>query len=367
MPTLVFMILAGGSCLVKRSGAWITSPTIRHTNQHQQHQYQPLLVHRRPRSIPASISSFTTPTRSFSLATTTTTQHMTLIPLPVEDLEQLLETNVKSPSGGQYAAYWGRTKRERYNRLLESSIVGVVGVLFSYCLSFVLGGFVATIFGTLFAFWAILSPDFKARQRNWEFLGGRPLIDPWIVDDEDETTQGLYGSLFLGTVKDVCVVEDTITPEEYELDDFQDYSAEDDELEQIAGMPYLLRMRVGDDEQRELQVHARLSEEYLGIVEGMPVAAILLSKSQTFSSLAALTDIYVPDENCFVGDYPYLNRVEMEAFIAEDDEIWDLLQYQVADCESSNNDNDDYNSDDADYDDRDRRDRSKVVVRQRRR
>ncbi|KAL3918244.1 MAG: hypothetical protein SGILL_004328 [Bacillariaceae sp.] len=197
----------------------------------------------------------------------------------------------------------------------------------------------------MFFFWTILSPDFKARQRNWEFLGGRNVIDPWMVDDDKgrKNDQGLFGSLLLGRVDDVCVVEDTIATEEYDLDDFQDYTPDDDENEQIAGNPYLLRLRVSDDEGRELQVHARLSEDYLEIEQGMPVAGIVLSTSQSFSSLAALTDIYVPDLGCFVGDYPYLNQVEMEALFAGDDDLWDILQSQsFGDIVG-----DDYNADDA--------------------
>jgi hypothetical protein len=263
---------------------------------------------------------------------------------------------------------------------------------------------VSTILGSLFVFWAVISPDLKARQRNWEFLGGRPIIDtpippppapPTITatataasgtkrqkrlrslppadeygdydyDDGDEydydydddatntsnnfmNTEGLYGSLFLGSVKDVCVVEDTTSVEEYDLDDFQDYDVEDDELEQIVGTPYLLRMKVSDGnntgstrgrKSRELQVHARLKEEYLGIKEGMAVTAVLLSTSQSFGTLAALTDIYVVDECCSVGDYPYLNQVEMEAMLKEDDEIWNLLQAEVPPGQKSGMDDD---------------------------
>jgi hypothetical protein len=262
--------------------------------------------------------------------TITCPQHMTLIPLPVEDLEDLLM--VGPPSGQQYATYWGRTKREKYNQLVESAIVAFIGTFFSYFLSFVVGGLVSTIIGTMFFFWAILSPDFKARQRNWEFLGGRPLIDPWMTLEDDyfgrKNEEGLFGSLLLGRVDDVCVVEDTAAMEEYDLEDFQDYTPEADELEQIAGTPYLIRLRVSDDEGRELQVHARLLEEYLLIEQGMPASAILLSTSQSFESLAALTDIYIPNVGCFVGDYPYLNPTETEALFAEDDELWNMLQSQ---------------------------------------
>jgi len=333
---------------------------------------------------------------------------MALIPLPSEDVLQLLDVST-SPTGKQYAVYWGTTKRDRYNRLLESSIIGFVGVFFCYFLSFVLGAFVSTLLGSLFVFWAILSPDLKARQRNWEFLGGRPIIDtpppplpaspkrqglrslPPAYDDDyddyddDETnnnnfmsmnTEGLYGSLFLGSVKDVCVVEDTTSVEEYDLDDFQDYSVEDDELEQIIGTPYLLRMKVSDHKtggsgSRELQVHARLKEEYLGITEGMAITAVLLSKSRSFANLAALTDIYVVDERCSVGDYPYLNQVEMEALLEEDDEIWNLLQDELVDegiFEEEEEEPPTEDDDDDDYDDdNDRDNRSKVMVRRQRR
>jgi hypothetical protein len=123
-------------------------------------------------SVSRSSSSINPIEQKQNICRTFTCQYMSLIPLPVEDLEELLM--VGSPSGQQYATYWGRTKREKYNQLVESAIVALIGTFFSYFLSFVVGGLVSTIIGTMFFFWAILSPDFKARQRNWEFLGGRP-------------------------------------------------------------------------------------------------------------------------------------------------------------------------------------------------
>ena len=156
-------------------------------------------------------------------------------------------------------------------------------------------------------------------------------MDPWMVEDgiiADEDNAGLYGSLLLGRVEDVCVVENNAATVEYDLDEFQDYNSDEDELEQINGFPYLIRMRIGDDEGRELQIHARLSEEYLGIEEGMPVAGIMLSTSQSFSSLSAMSDIYVPDAGCFVGDYPYLNRPGMEELFVSDEELEDTLLSQ---------------------------------------
>jgi hypothetical protein len=297
---------------------------------------------------------------------------MALIPLPVDDLERLVAASSYplsgsgAPTAAQYSTYWGRTQKERYGRFVESTIVSLLGVFFSYMLSFVLGGFVATILGTLFLFWAILSPLLKAYQRNWEFYGGRPLVDPWSVDknnagggmnsffsnmnDNDKQVDpdraGLYGALLLGRLDDVCVVEEPSAEMEYDLTEFADYRMEDDELERFTGEPYLLRVRVvsdvakttdddddDDDDDvpsqpppRELQIHARLSEEYLDLEPGMPVVAILLSLSTRFDRLAAITDLYVPDAACWIGDYPYLDRAEMENFLAQDDAIWNALQ-----------------------------------------
>lgn len=99
-----------------------------------------------------------------------------------------------------------------------------------------------------------------------------------------------------------------------------------DELERYTGQPYLLRVECVDSTGRQLQLHARLSQEYLEVQAGQPVVGILLSTSPRFTRLAALTDLYVPAAECWIGDYPYLDRAEVESLLAEDDEIWETLQ-----------------------------------------
>ena len=233
------------------------------------------------------------------------------------------------PTAAQYSTYWGRSSREKYGALLEASIVTLLGIFMSYFLSFVLGSFVASILGSLCAMWIILSPELRAYQRNWELRGGRDLVDPWsIPDTEDEDKQGLYGSLFLGSIKDVCVVEEATSTEEYDLSEFSDYTMETDELEKYTGNPYLLRVEMHDKEGRDLQVHSRMSEEYIDLQIGQPILGVLLSTSQKFTSLAALTDFYVPDESCWIGDYPYLDRNEVELLLADDDDLWETLESQ---------------------------------------
>lgn len=306
---------------------------------------------------------------------------MTLVPLPVDELNQILVTGV--PTAAQYSTYWGRSSREKYGALLEASIVTLLGLFMSYFLSFVLGTFVASILGSLCAMWIILSPELRAYQRNWELRGGRSLVDPWSIPlDEPQDEQGLYGAMFLGSIQDVSVVEEVSATDEYDLDEFQDYTMETDELERYTGNAYLLRVEMQDDKGRDLQVHSRMSEEYIDLQRGQPIVGVLLSTSQSFTSLAALTDFYVPDASCWIGDYPYLDRNEVERLLAEDDDLWDSLEAQRKsmkirkdDSYYGNNrqygqgDNGENNREDtdSDFDDNESDSFSKVSVRQVRR
>ena len=264
--------------------------------------------------------------------------NMALLPIPVESLEQILTPRLPTPA--QYASYWGRTSREQYNAGFEAFGVSFLGVFAAYFLSFAIGQFIATILGMIAATWLILGPELKAYQRNWELTGGRQLVDPWIDEDNeddffsvDEDKRGLYGAFYLGRIEDVCVVDYPSDPpeDEYSLDGFGGYTMEKDEQERETGIPYSLRLRVTDetdfDEGRELQIHTRMSEEYLDLEPGMPVCTVLLSTSQKFQSLSAITDFCVPDAGpCWIGDYPYLDRAALEEMFMKDEYLWDALR-----------------------------------------
>lgn len=186
----------------------------------------------------------------------------------------------------------------------------------------------------MFLFWGILGPELKATQRNFEFLNGNPLADT-------ESGDGLHGALWLGRIKTVGVVGDADDTIVEDLAKFKDYSLEGDDGEQYFGRPYLLRVQIVDSDDRVLQIHCRLTEDYLGLKAGLPVMTLLLSDSERFDRLAALTDIYVlqEDRGIFVGDYPYLNRLELERWLAEDDKLWEmLLRQEIGDGNDDNTD-----------------------------
>ena len=276
--------------------------------------------------------------RHHDLINSTPPLQMSLIPIDRDEIGQLITKRLPTPA--QYATYWGRTSREQYNAAFEAFGVSFLGVFAAYFLSFAIGQFVATILGMVAAFWVILGPELKAYQRNWELTGGRELVDPWTDDDlyeyTEEDNRGLYGAFYFGRISNVCVVEDPSDPpeDEYPLDEFEGYTMETDDLERMTGRPYNLRLLVTDDatsdygsDGRELQIHARMSEEYLDLEVGMPVCTLLLSGSQKFESLAALTDFLIPDAGpCWVGDYPYIDRPVLERLFVKDGELWDALR-----------------------------------------
>jgi hypothetical protein len=281
---------------------------------------------------------------------------MALIPIPASTLSTLLVTGL--PTSAQYAAYWGRTSRERYQSVAESLNVSFLGVFMAYFVSYILGDFVGILGAFVSFFWILLSPELKAYQRNWELRGGRDLVDPWLDDEVDfgglrEDQRGLYGAYYFGHVVRVAVVEDPGLPEseEYPLEEFDDYTMETDENEKLMGIPWKLRLLVSDINGRELQVHARMSEEYLDVEEGMPVAAVILSTSRRFEQLAGLTDFCIPDAQCWIGDYPYLDRSDFEASIVRDD-LWDTL-LDEGEGDFANFDDDDDREDDVYYEEDD--------------
>lgn len=190
-----------------------------------------------------------------------------------------------------------------------------LGLFGSYFLSFAIGTGLATLTGFISAFWVVLGPEFKAYQRNWELTKGRDLINY----DEDRRG-GLYGAFYFGRVAHVAVVENSsCSPkEEYPLEEFSDYDPEQDEKESYTGIPWMIRLRVIDGRERTLQVHAKMSEEYLDLEEGMPVATVLLSSDNDFVGLTGLTDFFIPDVRVWIGDYPYLDKTNFVELLASE-------------------------------------------------
>ncbi len=291
---------------------------------------------------------------------------MSLIPIPVNDLQDILPSpsGKLTPTGDQYVTYLGKTPQQRFNSLFEGASIAFLGSMFAYFISFVIGQFLATLMGVIFVFWPILSPEFKAYQRNWELVGGRDLVDVWMDLDDDiisdgdrvgaynipEDKRGLHGAYYVARIVDVCVVDDVraTSDEEYDLSEFNEYTMASDELESLTGIPWKLRLRLSDEKGRGMQVHSRMSEEYLVIEPGMDVVGVLLSTSRKFDKLAGMTDFCVLEVGvdggavaatavAWVGDYPYLDKDNYMRKLNENG-ILDRLVFNLRDDEANYDD-----------------------------
>ena len=59
-----------------------------------------------------------------------------------------------------------------------------------------------------------------------------------------------------------------------------------------------------------------LTDSYRKLKIGMNCKSIIQSSSTEFNSLDLITDIFIPDCNVWCGDYPYLNKLIFQNFIA---------------------------------------------------
>ncbi len=170
----------------------------------------------------------------------------------------------------------------------------------------------------------------EEEEENTAFLSGIP-----------EDNRGLYGAYYLTTIEDVCVVDDVRAPadDEYNLDEFSGYTMANDELESVTGIPWKLRLRLLDNEGRGMQIHCRMSEDYLDIEPGMSAVGVLLSTSKTFGELAGMADFCVIDEEgpvAWVGDYPYLEKDKFLRTLNQNGVLDELFKYDDDDDQGTN-------------------------------
>lgn len=107
--------------------------------------------------------------------------HMSLTPLSTHQVQRIFPTSVTNE---QWLSHWGVNKKERLQRILESVLISYGGGWLAWFLSFLAGGFVSGIVGTLLIFNWIYTPWLNANRRNYAFR-----------------SKGLYYGLFEAKIK----------------------------------------------------------------------------------------------------------------------------------------------------------------------
>lgn len=200
-----------------------------------------------------------------------------LVPLTRQKFEQLIP---RVATGEQYRYSWGN-----FSDFLKRLLISVVGVVVFWLLTLVLGeGFQNLLFsvGLIAGLYWLWGPVLWASLRNAEYRRYK------------------YSGFFRGRVLDVFITEDLIGKEETVNNK--------GELVIVENRERRLNLEVGDETGFATELQVPLRRTHQGIVPGQVAEMVVLSNQPDLSSITKLTDIYIPSQNVWVSDYPYLQR-----------------------------------------------------------
>lgn len=197
-----------------------------------------------------------------------------LVPITKEKLKQLIPVVA---TGNQYLYTWG--KLQDFLRRLIFSIVGIVVI--SFPLSFI-GHGAQLVTGLMSGFYWLWGPAVIATFRNRAYR------------------RYPYAGFWQGQVLDVFVSEELIGKEE-NVD-------QRGQLVIIENRERCLNLEVGDKTGFFTPVRSRLRRQHRVIRPGDVAQMILFSRQPDLSEVDRVSDVYLPQHQLWVGDYPCLQR-----------------------------------------------------------
>ena len=200
-----------------------------------------------------------------------------LIPLTRKKFEQIIPLIATGP---QYGYYWGKWQ-DLLNRLLIS-VVAVVAILL---LGSLLGEsahalvLLLAVIGGLYWLWA---PVYWASLRNASYRRFR------------------YSGFWQGKILEIFVTEDLVGEEET--------VNQQGELVIIENRERRINLIIGDETGFEAEVQAPLQRIHKAIRTGQTAQLLVLSNQPNLARIDKITDAYIPYQNIWIGDYPWLQR-----------------------------------------------------------
>lgn len=200
-----------------------------------------------------------------------------LVPLTRQKFEELIP---RIATAAQYQYYWGKLPD-----FLKRLSISVVAVVVDWVISLILGDelngllFCIGLFGFFYWLWG---PVLWASLRNREYR------------------RYAYSGFLRGEILDVFITEELVGKEET--------VNKRGELVILENRERRLNLEIGDETgfTTELQVPLRRTHQL--IARGQVAELLLLSNQGDLSRIAEVTDVYLPDRNLWVSDYPYLRR-----------------------------------------------------------
>ncbi len=205
-----------------------------------------------------------------------------LVPLTRKTFETLIPAVA---TGAQYAYSAGKVP-DFLRRLLISVVGIVILLLIGTLLKLEDVGIVRLLLGIASGLYWLWGPVFWSSVKNFKYR------------------RFAYTGLWRGEVLDVYITDELIGQEETVNNR--------GELVITDNRERRLNLEVGDETGFSTRLQVPLKKEHQAIAQGDRAEMVVLSSRPDLSRISATTDIYIPDCNVWVSDYPYLQR---EAFI----------------------------------------------------
>jgi hypothetical protein len=200
-----------------------------------------------------------------------------LVPLTRETFQQLIPFIA---TGSQYVYYWGAL-RDFLRRLLIS-VIALTTIWLLGKLAGEGGQAIKLLLDIVAGLYWLWSPVYWASVRNNHY---RRLP---------------YSGFWRGRVLDVYITEELLREEET--------VNKWGELVVIENREKRINVEVGDNTGFRATVQAPLSRLHKAITPGNTAEMLVLSKKPDLSRIDKVTDIYLPQHDLWVGEYPYLRR-----------------------------------------------------------
>ncbi|HEY9298125.1 MAG TPA: phosphate ABC transporter permease [Phormidium sp.] len=203
-----------------------------------------------------------------------------LIPLTREKFEQLIPLLA---TGTQYKYYWGKP----FDFLLRLLISVVSGMLLFWIEVSFLGleyGAFMLLIGIFTSSYFLWGPIFRASLRNYQCRKYK------------------YSGFWKGEVWDLYITEEVVGKE-------QNVNKKG-ELVIVENREKRLNIEVGDETGFSTGLQVPLKRIHKSLRRGQIAEMLVMSNKPDLAIINQVTDIYVPDLDLWVSDYPYLQRKE---------------------------------------------------------
>lgn len=200
-----------------------------------------------------------------------------LVPLTRQKFEQLIPLIA---TGSQYKYYWGKFS-DFLQRLLISVVIAAVILLAKVILRLSLGPvvFFLGLVGALYWLWG---PVLWASLRNWKCRRYK------------------YGGFFRGRVLDWWITEELLGK--------QETVNKRGDLVIVENREKRINLEVGDETGFTALLKAPLKVSHKVINPGQVAEMLVMSNRPDLSRIEEITDIYIPNRNLWVSDYPFLRQ-----------------------------------------------------------